>query len=237
MGVISLVYVMAPRHAKHAKKAPRKVKASKKAIRVVPPLRGDLLLSLPAELISEVFKLVGRVDLKSLRLVCKALAGLITPLLFDSIFLSGNTTDLDHASLTNLKFGNFVKTIYISPLIFEALSMSAYRGRVRERLGDIHQKRGIKWQEHVNKGFEVYRNLRESIDNILSSGELCVLLSHALVTTPGIRRVVLTKANRKKDVSDAEAQKVSSLSRSSLTHGALYFQVDVSQSIFLIHDY
>ena len=200
------------------------------------PLRGDYLSSLPAELILEVFKLVGKTDLKSLRLVCKALAGFITSLLFDSIFLSGNTTDLDHASLTNLDFGKFVKTIYISPLIFEGLPMSTYRAHVRERLGDGYRKRGIKWQEHVNKGFEVYRNLRKSTDDTLSSGELSVLLSHALVTTPGIRRVVLTNANRKKDVSDAEAQKVSNLSRGSLIHGAFCLQDGVFSSIFLKYD-
>ena len=211
MGVISLVYVMAPRHAKNTEKTPRKVKASKKAIRVVPPLRGDLLLSLPAELIFEIFKLVGKADLKSLRLVCKVLAGLIASLLFESIFLSGSGVDLDHASFTALHFGKFIKTVYISPLTFENLQMSKYRNEVRASmsLANTPRKRGIKWQEHINKGYEVYRNLRESHENILSSGEIGVLLSHALRSAPAVRRVVLTSAWRDKDVSDTEAQKVS----------------------------
>lgn len=224
---------MAPRRAQNPKKTPSKGKAPKKAVRAVSPcalkktLRSDLLLSLPAELMFEIFKLLIKSDLKSLRSVCKTLAGVITSLLFDNIFLSGSATDLDHASFTTQNFGKFIKTIYISPLTFERLQMPKYRDEVRASmsLANTPPKRGIKWQEHINKGYEVYRNLRESHENILSSGEIAVLLSHALVSAPTVRRVILTTASRDRDVSDTEAQNVSCSPASSLACNAGHFGV------------
>ena len=96
----------------------RKTQVYEKACCLFTPFAMPLLVDLPAELLNLILKggKVTKKDLKALRLQCRRLESVASPLLFDEILISLYDADLDIARAVLPKFGSHIRTLVVLPV-------------------------------------------------------------------------------------------------------------------------
>ncbi|KAL8896500.1 MAG: hypothetical protein Q9192_003063 [Flavoplaca navasiana] len=86
------------------------------------------LLTLPTEIVSEVYSYLHKEDLKSVRLSCHCLDEITRPILFDKVVITslGNNASLFDCVVDNPQLAQYVKTIVVDVLRFRGFSAAYY---------------------------------------------------------------------------------------------------------------
>ena len=159
-------------------------------------------MDLPPELLGDVAQRLSKRDLKQLRLTCKQLAHNLAPNLFDSVFLSTDPMDHETAESAMANFGPWIKTVIMSPLGFPYLSRESYKWRVRNEIDCVRLPYRSRFDQHVAMGYRAYRRDQGASDQNHTLSQLWLLYQQALVTLPGVRRVVITHRRRAVHLTD-----------------------------------
>ena len=161
-------------------------------------------MDLPPELVEDVAQRLSKRDLKQLRLTCKQLAHNLAPNLFDSLFLSTDPADHETAESAMAHFGPWIKTVIVTPLGFPYLSRESYKWRARSEINCFRLPYRARFDQHVAMGYRAYRRVQTASDQIHTLSQLWLLFQQAIVTLPGVRRVVITHRRRAVHLTDTE---------------------------------
>ena len=161
-------------------------------------------MDLPPELLEDVAQRLSRRDLKQLRLTCKRLAQYLVPYLFDSLFLSTDPVDHETAESAMAHFGPYIKTIVVTPLGFPYLSRESYKWRARSEINCVRLPYRSRFDQHVDMGYRAYRRVQGASDQSHILSQLWLLFQQAIVTLPGVRRIVITYRRRAVHLTDTE---------------------------------
>lgn len=173
-----------------------------------PTISNKRSIQLPLELVQEILRPLSRKDLKKLRLVSKTLANIVTPLCFDSIFLSIDPLDLGKARNILKSFTPLIKTMVISPIRYANLGEEKYRECVQslERPGhQITTRTHI--DEHMKLGFKEYNGIQDRSSHRSAHYKMLRCLRVALETSPNLEKVVVTHRRRYTELTGLELAK------------------------------
>ncbi|KAL9015113.1 MAG: hypothetical protein Q9180_008902, partial [Flavoplaca navasiana] len=86
------------------------------------------LLTLPTEIVSEVYSYLHKEDLKSVRLSCHRLDEITRPILFDKVVITsiGNNAGLFDCVIGNPQLAQYVKTLVVDVVRFRGFSAAYY---------------------------------------------------------------------------------------------------------------
>ena len=148
--------------------------------------------------------------MKSFRLVCHKFCDVVTPLIFNSIFVSARHLDLELSNLVALRFSDSIKTLTFSSVRHlnpeeEARAgeehirklLAVYTREIRTpqcRDGELHSKTA----NHLS---ELYCKLLMEARDLYNTGALHAHLCHLLDRLPKVREIVITDKRRRQDVS------------------------------------
>ena len=164
--------------------------------------------SLAFETLSQISSLLCKSSMKSFRLVCHKFCDVVTPLIFNSIFVSARHFDLEVSNLVALKFPDSIKTLtfgsvrHINPEeriqnfdIRELLAVYTREIKTPQcRDRELHSRTA----NHLS---ELYCKLLIEALNLYNTGALHAHLCHLLDTLPKVRQIVITDKRRRQDVS------------------------------------
>ena len=144
-------------------------------------------MRLPPELQSLVCRDLTKTELKVARLVCKSFDQAAVPFLFDEVFVAARYSDLEIADLVASRFGAYVKTVTLSCVEYENLSMGDYFERIARSTSTLPRING-----HLAHAFGVYSKVQEENLEIMNSGKLIAKLCFILGKSPNTRKMILT---------------------------------------------
>ncbi|KAM0803955.1 hypothetical protein BDR22DRAFT_703972 [Usnea florida] len=166
--------------------------------------------SLAFETLSQISSLLCQSSMKSFRLVCHKFCDVVTPLIFNSIFVSARHLDLEISNLVALRFSDSIKTLTFSSVRHQNPEEEGLAGRMhvpkllavytREirtpqcRDGELHSKTA----NHLG---ELYCKLLIEALDLYKTGALHAHLCHLLDRLPKVRQIVITDKRRRQDVS------------------------------------
>ena len=164
--------------------------------------------SLAFETLSEISSLLCKSSMKSFRLVCSKFCDVVTPFLFNSIFVSARHFDLEVSNSVALKFPNSIKTLtfgssrHFNPErngvgssvrgLLASYELEIRTSRCRDR--KLHSETAI----HLS---DLYCKLSMEARRLHTTGVLHAHLCHLLNTLPKLRQIVITDKRRRQDVS------------------------------------
>ena len=152
-------------------------------------------MPLPSELLSHTASFLPKSSLKPLRLVCKTLHDITTPLLFDSIFVSARRLDREVVNLVASRFPDSIKTVTV---LWEHYPTPTPQTELNHRSCrcaslDSHNKQlKLYWAFYFELGLERKR--------FYESGAAHAQLCHLLSTLPNLRQIVITDRRRRQDL-------------------------------------
>ena len=165
--------------------------------------------SLAFETLSQISSLLCKSSMKSFRLVCRGFCDVVTPLIFDSIFVSARHFDLEVSNLVALRFPDSIKTLTFGSV--RHLNPEEERIQnldIRELLAVYTRKiktpqcRDSKLHSRTaNHLSDLYCKLLIEALNLYNTGALHAHLCHLLDTLPKLRQIVITDKRRRQDVS------------------------------------
>ena len=144
-------------------------------------------MRLPPELQSLVCQELTKPELKVARLVCKSFDQAAIPFLYDEIFVAARYRDLEIADLVTSRFGTHVKTITLSFVEYDDISMGAYYNRTERSTRTFPRTNG-----HLAHAFGVYSRKQEETLELIHSPEFMAKLCVILRRSPNTRRMILT---------------------------------------------
>ena len=144
-------------------------------------------MHLPPELQNLVCRELNKSELKLVRLVCKSLDQAAVPFLFNEVFVAATNSDLDIADLVASRFGPYIRTITLSFVEYDHLSIEQFREKTELRTRGLQRING-----HLEHAFKVYHRLRTENLEINESGELLAKTCFVLSKSPNARKMVLT---------------------------------------------
>ena len=166
--------------------------------------------SLAFETLSQISSLLCRSSMKSFRLVCHRFCDVVTPLIFDSIFVSARHFDLEVSNLVALRFPDSIKTLTFGSVrhfnpeeeriqhnIYIRKLLAVYTREIKTpqcRDRELHSRTA----NHLS---ELYCKLLIEALNLYNTGALHAHLCHLLDTLPKVRQIVITDKRRRQDVS------------------------------------
>ena len=166
--------------------------------------------SLAFETLSQISSLLCKSSMKSFRSVCHSFCDVVTPLVFDSIFVSARHFDLEVSNLVALRFPDSIKTLTFGSVrhhnpeenrriprlnIREALAVYAHEIRTPQcRDNKVHSR-------IANHLSDLYCKLLIEALNLYNTGALQAHLCRLLDTLPKIHQIVITDKRRRQDVS------------------------------------
>ena len=149
-------------------------------------------MQLPPELQNLVCRDLVKAELKVARLVCKSLDQAAIPFLFDEVFVAARYRDLEIADLVASRFGTYVKTMTLSFVEYEDLSMGEWYERTYPRRTDRNTRTSPRSNGHLAHAFGVYSRIREETLEIIHSGDFMAKLCVILRKSPNTRRMTFT---------------------------------------------
>jgi len=164
-------------------------------------------MDLPVELLDMVLQHLSKPELKHLRQTCKRLGMVSVPFLFDSIFISCDSLDQEHAALALKRFRNSIKSVVLCPLRYPKLIRQRYKNFVHCNRRRQAIPKHPKFDEHMDMGYKEYCSLQERAGNKSSWSRIDELLQRILMEAPCIYRVVITYRTRFKRLTDLELAK------------------------------
>lgn len=164
--------------------------------------------SLAFETLSQISSLLCKNSMKSFRLVCYMFCEVVTPFLFDSIFVSARHFDLEVSNSVALKFPNSIKTLTFGSSRHFNPEWVGIESSVRSLLASYELKirtprcRDRKLHSETARHLsELYCKLSMEALRLYSTGALHAHLCHLLDTLPKLRQIVITDKRRRQDVS------------------------------------
>ena len=161
-----------------------------------------IILGLPDELKFKVFGYLNRADLKSLKLVCRAIMAQVAPSMSGTLYLEYSDKVLGSAkklidfekTYSSSAYGRLGRTIQIDPLIYQPLRLPGFKRLSCAR--GIDNRRCPEYLAHSSRAHANYNEDQEAMDKTVRSHELPIQLHRALETFPNVRRVVVGTYNR-----------------------------------------
>ena len=164
--------------------------------------------SLAFETLSQISSLLCKNSMKSFRLVCHKFCDVVTPFLFDSVFVSARHFDLEVSKSVAMKFPDSIKTLtFGSARHFNPTRLglgSSVRGLLAVYKREIrtpqcrNRKLHSRTADHLG---DLYCKLSMEARRLYSTGALHAHLCHLLDTLPKLRQIVITDRRRRQDVS------------------------------------
>lgn len=163
-------------------------------------------MSLPFELLSYISSFLPISALKTLRLACKTLHDIATPLLFSSIFVSARHVDREIAELVASRFPSSITTLTFSSECYGPSTSLPYKVQSERSLNQGAEN----WPSCGNicshlRQTELFWGLHGKLaserQSFYDSGAVQTQLSHLLNTLPNIRQIVITDRRRRQDLS------------------------------------
>ena len=143
-------------------------------------------MHLPLELQSLICRGLNKFELKVARLVCKSLDQAAVPFLFNEVFVAATYSDLDIADLVASRFGSYIRTVTLSFVEYDVLSIEEFRSRTEQRTRNLERM-----NDHLEHAFEVYHRLQTENLEINESGEFLAKTCLVLSKSPNARKMVL----------------------------------------------
>ena len=166
--------------------------------------------NLAFETLSQISSFLCQSSRKSFRLVCHKFCDVVTPLVFNSIFVSARHFDLEVSNLVALRFPDSIKTLTFGsmrhlnpeerrriPSLEVREFLAAYSREIRTsqcRDSKLHSRTA----NHLS---DLYCKLLIEALNLYNNGALHAHLCHLLDTLPKVRQIVITDERRRQDVS------------------------------------
>ena len=141
-----------------------------------------LAMEVPPEVLGWILACLEKKDLKQVRLVCKKLERSAVPLLFNEIYLSTNSAELEIAQNTLCKFGKSITTVFYSAAEYNEMK----RGRFKSAVGPSHSV------DYVRLAYTNYCKLRQEQQELFLTGTYFGHLCYALRAVPNAQRLVIT---------------------------------------------
>lgn len=149
-------------------------------------------MRLPPELQSLVCRDLTKTELKVVRLVCTSFDQAAIPFLFDEVFVAARYRDLEIADLVTSRFGTFVKTITLSFVEYDNISMGNYCERTCDMRAERSTRTSPRMNGHLAHAFGMYSRVQEETLEIISSGDFMAKLCLILRRSPNCRKMILT---------------------------------------------
>lgn len=147
-------------------------------------------MTIPLELLQQTGNYLEKDDFANLRLVSKYFNQAFLSRLFDSIMLIAHTRKLQHAKLIASRFSGSVRTVYLAPINYPAITEATYGNTVKR----LSQGSKISFCElHLKLGYKAYCKLRKEQQEIMASREISMVLCQILSQAPSVVRVIVTK--------------------------------------------
>ena len=132
---------------------------------------------------------VNTTELMNVRLINHGTAYYTKRYLFNSTVLSADAKSFENVSHVTNENGNYVETVYISPLRQDLIDQAEYNRRVRVSFG---KRPNPEWAAHSKIGFANYCSEMENSNEILRERELGFRLIRALnALLPRVPRIVI----------------------------------------------
>lgn len=137
-------------------------------------------MEIPGELQSLICEWLQTPDLRTLRLTCKAFDLAAAPFLFDQVILSPCPQVLETAELVMARFGSYLKTMVLYPVLYVDLTRREYRQEAVELRDELcvtencHKDDGrwTVWPSHVDLWFKSYDRRRKEQQKLDKMGSL-----------------------------------------------------------------
>ena len=165
--------------------------------------------SLAFETLSQRSSLLCKSSMKSFRLACHKFCDVVTPLIFNSIFVSARHFDLEVSNLVALRFPDSIKTLTFGsmrhlnpeevwpPEFNIRARLAVYTREIRTpqcRDSKLHSRTA----SHLS---DLYCKLLMEALDLYNTGALHAFLCRLLGTLPKVRQIVITDKRRRQDVS------------------------------------
>ena len=166
--------------------------------------------SLAFETLSQISSLLCQSSMKSFRLVCHKFCDVVTPLIFNSVFVSARHFDLEVSNLVALRFSDSIKTLtfgsmrHLNPEERRRIPILDIRENLAVYTRDIRTPQCKDSKLHsrtANRLSDLYCKLLMEALNLYNTGALHAHLCHLLNTLPKVRQIVITDKRRRQDVS------------------------------------
>ena len=153
---------------------------------------------LPLELLLAVTKLLHKHYKKALRLVSKRLLVVVTPQVFDSVYLSHDPADLDKAKSVFMSHASLINTIVLHPMCHVGIRKGKYRVYVKREHG-LPAGRAIygwRFEEHLNIAWRTFLDQQRLMSPKNNMPMFESVFRAILQGSPNLRKLIITNRKR-----------------------------------------